>query len=255
MATTRTTKPDSVAAEAVDAARAALAEVVDDSQVGEHLGVQAEDGKVVTHFFAATQPGYRGWRWSVTVARAPRQKVVTVDEIVLLPGEDALLAPAWVPWRERIRPGDLSPGDILPPDEDDERLVPALTGADDAPDPREVRRVSEELGLGRSQVLSPEGRDQAAQRWYDGAQGPDSPLASAAPGSCGTCGFSVRLTGPLGRLFAVCANEFANDDGKVVAIDHGCGAHSEAQLTKKQQPRPLPKPVFDTVVREDLDTF
>jgi hypothetical protein len=25
----------------------------------------------------------------------------------------------------------------------------------------------------------------------------------------------------------VCANAFAPDDGKVVSLDHGCGAHSE----------------------------
>ena len=34
--------------------------------------------------------------------------------------------------------------------------------------------------------------------------------------------------GPLGRVFGVCANEFAPDDGRVVSLDHGCGAHSEA---------------------------
>jgi hypothetical protein len=42
-----------------------------------------------------------------------------------------------------------------------------------------------------------------------------------------TCGFLVRLEGPLGRVFGVCANEFAPDDGRVVSLDHGCGAHSE----------------------------
>jgi hypothetical protein len=43
-----------------------------------------------------------------------------------------------------------------------------------------------------------------------------------------TCGFLVRLEGSLGRVFGVCANEFAPDDGRVVSLDHGCGAHSEA---------------------------
>jgi len=42
-----------------------------------------------------------------------------------------------------------------------------------------------------------------------------------------TCGFLVRLSGPLGRVFGVCANEYAPDDGKVVSVDHGCGAHSD----------------------------
>ncbi|MCW2542506.1 MAG: hypothetical protein JWM40_58, partial [Frankiales bacterium] len=53
----------------------------------------------------------------------------------------------------------------------------------------------------------------------------------------------------------VCANEFANDDARVVALKHGCGAHSEAQLRKKQLPPPLPDPVFDTVSRGDLEDF
>ena len=81
---------------------------VDEAQVGEHLSVQAEATKVVTHFFACAQPGYHGCRWSVTVARTPRQKTVTVDEVVLLPGDEAILAPEWVPWKEWIKPGDLS---------------------------------------------------------------------------------------------------------------------------------------------------
>ena len=69
-----------------------------------------------------------------------------------------------------------------------------------------MREVADELGLGRARVLSLEGRDLAAERWYDGSHGPDSPLAQSAPASCGTCGFLVRLAGPLSRLFGVCAN-------------------------------------------------
>jgi Protein of unknown function (DUF3027) len=43
-----------------------------------------------------------------------------------------------------------------------------------------------------------------------------------------TCGFLTQLGGPLGRVFGVCTNEYAPDDGRVVSFDHGCGAHSEA---------------------------
>ena len=89
-------KADATLAAAVDAARAALLDDVDAADVGEHLGVVAEGDRVVTHLFACTRPGYEGWRWSVTVARAPRQKQVTVDEVVLVPGEDAIVAPVWV---------------------------------------------------------------------------------------------------------------------------------------------------------------
>jgi hypothetical protein len=252
---TKTPKLDSVGAEAVDHARKALLEHVPAKDVGEHLGSVAEDAKVVTHYFASECAGYRGWRWAVTVARAPRQKDVTVDEVVLLPGEEAILAPEWVPWRERIRPGDLSPGDLLPTEDDDPRLVPAFTGGDELPDPEAVLEVAEELGLGRKRVMSFEGRDLAAERWYEGTHGPEAPIAESAPGVCGTCGFLVRLTGPLGQLFGACANAYANDDGRIVSLDHGCGAHSEAQLSKRNLPQPLPEPALDTLRWEDLETF
>lgn len=238
-------------------ARAALLEQVGDAVVGGHLGEVAEDEHVVTHYFASTQPGYPGWRWAVTLVDLPGQAAPTVDEVVLLPGGDAIVAPSWVPWRERIRPGDLSPGDILPTDEDDIRLVPGYFARDLEPgvDPRQARAVADEVGLGRSRVLSVEGRDQAAQRWYDGVHGPDVPLAQSAPGRCGNCGFLVRIAGPLSEMFGVCANAFANDDGSVVSLDHGCGAHSEAQLRRKQLPQPLPDPVFDTLNPDDLEQF
>ena len=86
---------------------------------------------MVTHYFAADLPGYAGWRWAVTVARASRSKAVTVDEVVLLPGEGALLPPEWVPWSERLLPGDLGVGDVVPTPADDDRLVPAYLLSDD----------------------------------------------------------------------------------------------------------------------------
>jgi hypothetical protein len=255
---------DDVALEAVETARAVLVEQVGADVVGAHVEAAPEDATgaagVVTHYFAATQRGYPGWRWAVTVVHAAGDDHVTVDEVVLLPGQDAIVAPPWVPWRERIRPGDLSPGDVLPVEEDDPRLVPAYVAGDPGDDaPRDsasqVKEVAEELGLGRVRVLSLEGRDLAAQRWFDGDQGPDVPLAQSAPAKCWSCGFLVRLAGPLADTFGVCANEYANDDGHVVAFGHGCGAHSDAQLRKKQLPPPLPDPVFDTLSEDGFETF
>ncbi len=248
-------QPDAVAAAAVDVARAALLEEVDTAQVGDHLGVEAEGERVVTHLFACGLAGYRGWRWAVTVARASRQKKVTIGEIVLLPGAEAIVAPQWVPYRERIQPGDLSPGDLLPVDDDDPRLVPTYSFGDDpldADDKAQVRRVAKDLGLGRVRVLSPEGRDAAAERWYDGDGGPDSAIAQAAPDACWSCGFMIRLAGPLADTFGVCANGDANDDGRVVAFQHGCGAHSEVRLAKRHEPQPLPDHVFDTLEGEEI---
>src|SRR5487761_157464 len=124
---TRTREPDEVCAQAVDLARSAADEMAGAGSVGEYLGVEAEADRVVTHLFRCLDPAYQGWQWAVTLSRASRAKNVTVSESLLLPGPEAILAPQWVPWRERLRPGDLGVGDILPAPPDDERLVPAAT--------------------------------------------------------------------------------------------------------------------------------
>jgi hypothetical protein len=209
---------------AVDLARAAAVDVAGPA-VGEYLGVEVDDALVVTHSFATTEKAYRGWRWAVTVARADGADEVTVDEVVLLPGGGALVSPEWVPWSERVRPGDLTPGDLLPPRPGDPRLVPSYADPEAFDDWSDLHW---ELGLGRPRVLSLDGRADAAERWYDGDQGPSSPLAKAAPARCGDCGFLVPLAGSMRSLFGVCANVYAPDDAKVVSLDHGCGAHSEA---------------------------
>jgi len=253
----RSAKADAACLEAVDLARESLLADVDADQVGDHLGTTVEGDRVVTHLFECRRPGYAGWRWSVTVARASRHKTVTVDEVVLIPGGEAIVAPPWVPYRERIKPGDLSPGDLLPVADDDPRLVPTYSFGDDPLDPdarAQVRTVAKDLGLGRVRTLSPEGHELAAQRWYDGDAGPEAALALSAPEPCSTCGFLVRVAGSLAESFGVCANGDANDDGRVVAFTHGCGAHSEVRLAKRHAPPPLPDPVVDTL-DEDLEVF
>jgi hypothetical protein len=126
-ARTRTREPDQACAEAVDLARDAVVAIVGAAEVGDHRGVQAEGERLVTHLFDCADPAYAGWRWAVTATRAPRSKVVTVSETVMLPGPGALLAPDWVPWHDRLRPGDLGVGDLLPAPPDDERLVPLVS--------------------------------------------------------------------------------------------------------------------------------
>jgi Protein of unknown function (DUF3027) len=250
-------KADAVALAAVDEARRALLLDVEAAEVGDHLGAEVEGERLVTHLFECRKPGYLGWRWSVTVVRAPRQKAVTVDEIVLMPGAEAIVAPEWVPYRERLQPGDLSPGDLLPVADDDPRLVPTYSFGDDPLDTdakAQIRTVAKDLGLGRIRTLSPEGHEWAAQRWYDGDAGPDTPLAQSAPEPCSTFGFLLRISGSLAESFGVCANGDANDDGRVVGFTHGCGAHSEVRLAKRHEPVPLPDPVVDEVT-DDLEPF
>jgi Protein of unknown function (DUF3027) len=298
----RTKDPDEACAQSVDLARRAAEDLAGAAAVGDYVSARPEGDRVVTHLFRCLDPAYKGWCWAVTVARASRAKTVTVNECLLLPGPEAILAPDWVPWRERLRPGDLGVGDILPAAPDDTRLVPALTldgddgltdwgetewaipGAElvdvvpDEPDgpaaedaagdaeageaePPDTMATDAEAGTeaagpdglelepgpkletvpGRARVLSAIGRDDASLRWYTSEHGPKTPLAHAAPGLCSGCGFFVRLAGPLGQVFGVCANAYAPDDGRVVSADHGCGAHSEAvfQPTADQPLRPV----------------
>ena len=221
---------DQLCADATDLGRAAAVEA-GRSSIGEHLGAEPESERVVTHSFATTDPAYVGWRWAVTVARAEDAERVTVDEVVLLPGSGALLAPAWVPWSERVQPGDLSPGDLLPPPEDDPRLVPSYADVDVEQMPFDLHR---EMGLGRPRVLSLDGRADAAERWYEGPAGPDTPMAKAAPARCESCGFFAPMGGALGRVFGACANGMSPEDGRVVALTHGCGAHSETRVETQE---------------------
>jgi len=245
---------DPTLAAAVDLAREAAVDAAG-GEVGEHLGAVVDADYLVSHHFAAVDPGYRGWYWSVSVSRVADDDRVTINDVVLLPGSEAVVAPSWTPYKERIRPGDLSPGDVLPPEEDDVRLVPAWSagdGQEQTPD----RYFAREVGLGREWVLSLEGREGAADRWQSGEQGPDAPIAQQASGVCASCGFMISLAGDLSDRFGVCGNGQANADGRVVSFGHGCGAHSGAKLKRSASAQKLPPHVIDTMtVDDDLESL
>jgi hypothetical protein len=254
----RTVKADQICVDAVDLAREAALETADQLGVGDHLGYESEGDRLVSHFFGCPHPGYRGWRWSVTVSRASRAKVPTVNEVVLLPGDGALLAASWVPWAERIQPGDVTAGITLPTPDNDPRLEPGYTGGEQSADadPAEAsqtRAIVAELGLGRERVLSPQGRDEAAERWLTGDGGPDNEITRLAPGTCLTCGFFVRLSGRLGLGFGVCTNAYSASDASVVTVDHGCGAHSS--VVSDDRAAELPPPVWDTIAWDEPATL
>ncbi|MGB9307720.1 MAG: DUF3027 domain-containing protein [Mycobacterium sp.] len=207
---------------AVDQARQAIAEFSEPDAVGEYLGASYEDPNAATHRFLAHLPGYQGWQWAVVVATYPGADHATISEVVLVPGPTALLAPGWVPWENRVRPGDLGPGDLLAPVKDDPRLVPGYTASGDD----QVDETAAEFGLGRRWVMGAWGRSQAAERWHDGEYGPDSPMSRSTKRVCRDCGFFLPLAGSLGSMFGVCGNELSAD-GHVVDKQYGCGAHSD----------------------------
>jgi len=83
----------------------AFAEVAAKSAAGGELGafVQSvtEDG-VTTFTWEANLKAYQGWRWNVLVYQIDPATEPTLSEVVLQPGPEALLAPDWVPWADRL---------------------------------------------------------------------------------------------------------------------------------------------------------
>ena len=203
----RVTRSDAVAldgacAEAVDLARAAAVEEAGPDGVGEHLGRRrrrraGRDPPLRLALAAATSAG-RG-RSRSPAPRAPRRSPSTRS--CLLPGAGALLAPAVGAVRRAAaarRPRPRRPA---------ARATPTTTGSSPA-GPAASRRwpttarpttrwreLAWELGLGRARVLSLIGIDDAADRWVNGAGGPHTPLAEAAPAPC----VHLRLPGPARR--------------------------------------------------------
>lgn len=234
--------PDAIAAEAVDLARDSLAEIEGEAAIGEHLSVAREGDRLVVHTFAAELPGYVGWEWKVLVSRASRARVATVCDSWLEPGSGSIVAPSWVPWAQRLKPEDVSPTDRLPYVPDDDRLMPGYAVTADAD---EDAVALFELGLGRPRVLSPEGRDDASNRWEGGAFGPSAKGARFADDTCSGCGFYIPLAGTLRTSFGVCANKWSTADGHVISAAYGCGAHSETdQKSDSQDPG---EPILDEV--------
>ncbi|WP_234042784.1 DUF3027 domain-containing protein [Actinomyces weissii] len=237
-------------AAAVELARQALGEITEPLSVGLFAASKGSQERLVTHLFECNLSGYRGWRWAVTMTRPPRGRTATICEMELLPGEEALLAPAWVPWEDRLQPGDVSRSDRLPRRETDERLEPGweATGEDADAVALDV------LDLGRPRVLSAEGIQRAAQRWYDGEHGPEAEGVRKAHATCSTCGFFLPMSGPMRNVFGVCANEWAADDGTVVSLDHGCGAHSETDLPDQGPEWPVTPSRLDEAALEAVAT-
>jgi len=135
--------------------------------VGEFYSIDSDEERVATYLFHAKLPGYSGWMWAVTVAKVDDKSPATICDVVLLPGAKSLLAPNWVPYSQRIQPGDL---------------------------------------------------------------GVRAPIAQSAPKPCSSCGFFIPIAGSLRSAFGVCANAISPEDARVVSVDHGCGAHSEALI-------------------------
>ena len=78
----------------------ALKEVAEPGSFDTTASFTHSDGVITAHF-PSLMAGYPGWSWTVALADNDGQEP-TVLELELLPGETALLSPAWVPWADRL---------------------------------------------------------------------------------------------------------------------------------------------------------
>lgn len=106
-----------------DAARAMAVEAAEDENgVGEFVeAIDAGDG-ITDYRFVSLMRGYEGWQWSVTMFHDVERDTWTVNESTLIPMEQALRPPEWIPWKDRLLPTDLSVTDSIGTDPDDPRL-------------------------------------------------------------------------------------------------------------------------------------
>lgn len=107
----RTSRVDIVLAQAKDIALEGIEQIAPKNSIGLLHHLRGEEERLTTHLFECTMVGYRGWFWFATLARAPRSKIATVCEVGLLPGDDALLAPDWVPWSQRLQEAEEHEGE------------------------------------------------------------------------------------------------------------------------------------------------
>ncbi|WEV71853.1 DUF3027 domain-containing protein [Bifidobacterium sp. ESL0790] len=273
------------------------------------FATQVELGDNVTDFrFVCLKRGYEGWQWAVTLYHDEDRDTWTVNESTLVPTDESLLAPAWVPWKDRLEAKDISVTDVLGTDPNDPRMEDGFrhteagesgggnaddgqadkadktdgeTDGDDSADGKadkadgdsetssqagdnadaktesgdidpetglsvDAEEAIEDFHLSRRHVMSPMGRSQTAQRWYQGQHGPKSLSTKTSEGNlCSTCAFFIGLKGDLNTMFGLCANRWSPDDGRVVSVDHGCGEHSEIEESEPTRLWVQSKPAFD----------
>jgi len=115
---------DEVLVAAVDQARTALELITPADTIGEPLGYIVEGEHVLSLLFDCLMAGYPGWRWTVSLSRVDGDSAPQVLETELMPGDEALLAPEWVPWSDRLADSKVA----------EELAAAGLAGADDDDD-------------------------------------------------------------------------------------------------------------------------
>ena len=82
-------------------ALAALRQITSEDSIGEAIGRTENEDGALNLIYAGLLPGYPGWQWNVSVGRVEGDEP-TAMEADLLPTDEALVAPDWVPWSLRL---------------------------------------------------------------------------------------------------------------------------------------------------------
>ena len=164
------------------------------------------------------------------------------------PGRGRPARPEWLPYADRLAPGDLGAGDVLPYSEDDPNLESGFeaTGDEDVDQMASSSSASAARACCPPRVARPRPSAGTTARTARHAE-----VAEKAPAPCSTCGFFVPMAGALRAFFGVCANAWSPSDGRVVSLDHGCGAHSEVDVVL-EEPRPADEPALDEYAVDSL---
>ncbi|MCX8672079.1 DUF3027 domain-containing protein [Bifidobacterium sp. B4001] len=148
------------------ARRVALSVAADSDEVGGLVDRTLIGDGVWDYRFASAIKGYEGWQWSVTLYRDEDAGTWTVDESSLVPTDAALQPPAWVPWKDRLLPSDLSVTDAMGTDPDDPRLTAGYKPAQAKPQNSEVQQTPEDNEEGQK-ASAPVDADGAVFRLAD----------------------------------------------------------------------------------------
>lgn len=158
-------------------ARSVAMTVADEpDQVGQLTRSIEEDDHVTDFRFESKKRGYEGWEWSVTLYHDTDIDEWTVNESSLVPTDQALMPPAWVPWKDRLLPTDLSVTDSIGTEPDDSRLEDGFRRTE----PRDTASAQDAALLDAGHADGEQARTQADGDESSMESTPDSP-EDAAP--------------------------------------------------------------------------
>ena len=87
-------------------AESAAKEVAPYNGVGSFISSKQEGPGLTSYLFESRMRGYKGWNWNVIIFQGKKSDAPTISEVLLEPGEAAIIAPDWVPWSDRTVPAE-----------------------------------------------------------------------------------------------------------------------------------------------------